>query len=69
MAGSLPFLAGETFAFLTIYLHFLVFLGRRGPAPGLSVAGDHAARENVEDRIVFDRAHEVGRLHDLVGGV
>lgn len=46
-----------------------MFLGRRGPAPGLAVAGDHTAREDVEDRIVLDRAHEVGRLHDLVGGV
>lgn len=46
-----------------------MLLGRRGPAPGLAVTGDHAAREDVEDRIVLDRAHKVGRLHDLVGGV
>lgn len=46
-----------------------MLLGRGGPAPGLAVAGDHAARKDVEDRIILERAHEVGRLHDLVGGV
>lgn len=46
-----------------------MLLGRRGPAPSLAVAGDHAARKDVEDRIVLDRAHKVGRFHDLVGGI
>jgi len=46
-----------------------VLLGRRGPTPGLAVAGDHAAREDIEDRIVFDCAHEVGRLNNLVSGI
>lgn len=46
-----------------------MLLGRRGPAPGLAVAGNHAAREDVEDRVVFDRAHEVSRLYDFVSGI
>lgn len=42
---------------------------RRGFAPALAIAGNHTVSQDIEDRIILDRAHEVGRFHDFVSGV
>lgn len=64
----LPLLTSESFTLLTVE-HFLMFLHSRSPAPALTIANNDAVCENIKNRIILDRAHVIGRLHDLVGGV